>query len=89
MPLKAFVMPLPCMVRTLCLPRYQNVNWMEKVSDAHLQGDESQVQSHMAIRMNVGITAGLLTQLLTDRVDAEPARRSREALACQLAAESK
>ena len=57
-----------------------------------LQGAESQVQSHMAISMNVGITAGQLTQLtqvLADRVDAEPARRAREALARQLAAKSK
>ena len=57
-----------------------------------LQGAESQVQSHMAISMNVGLTAGQLTQLtqvLADRVDAEPARRAREALARQLAAKSK
>ena len=54
-----------------------------------LQGADSQVQSHMGISMNVGISASQLTQLiqvLADRVDAEPARRAREALARQMAA---
>lgn len=54
-----------------------------------LQGADSQVQSHMGISMNVGLTASQLkqlTQVLADRVDAESARRAREALARQLAA---
>jgi 4-carboxymuconolactone decarboxylase len=57
-----------------------------------LQGADSQVQSHMGISMNVGITASQLnqlTQVLADRVDAEPARRAREALARQLASKAK
>lgn len=54
-----------------------------------LSGAESQLQSHMGISMNIGITAGQLTQLtqvLAERVDADMARRAREALARQLAA---
>ena len=54
-----------------------------------LQGADSQLQSHMGISMNVGITAGQLsqlTQVLADRVDAETASRARQALARQLAA---
>jgi 4-carboxymuconolactone decarboxylase len=57
-----------------------------------LQGADSQVQSHMGISMNVGITASQLnqlTQVLAERVDAEPARRAREALARQLATKAK
>lgn len=53
-----------------------------------LAGAESQLQSHMRISMNVGITAAqldLLTRVLADRVDAGAARRAREALARQLA----
>jgi 4-carboxymuconolactone decarboxylase len=53
-----------------------------------LPGAESQLQSHMRISMNVGITAtrlDQLTQVLADRVDAETARRAREALSRQLA----
>jgi 4-carboxymuconolactone decarboxylase len=53
-----------------------------------LAGAESQLQSHMRISMNVGITAAQLdqlTQVLADRVDAGAARRAREALARQLA----
>jgi 4-carboxymuconolactone decarboxylase len=49
------------------------------------------VQSHMGISMNVGITVGQLNQLaqvLADTVDAEFARRAREALARQLAAKA-
>lgn len=56
-----------------------------------LQGADAQLQSHMGISMNVGITASQLNQLaqvLADRVDAEAARRAREALARQLAAKS-
>ena len=48
-----------------------------------LQGAESQLQSHLAISMNMGITAAQLKQLagvLQDRVGDEPARRTREAL---------
>ena len=54
-----------------------------------LAGAESQLQSHMRIAMNVGLTPAQLEQLaqvLADRVDAAPARRAREALARQLAA---
>lgn len=54
-----------------------------------LAGAESQLQSHMGISMNVGITAAQLnqlTQVLADRVDAGTARRAREALDRQLAA---
>jgi alkylhydroperoxidase/carboxymuconolactone decarboxylase family protein YurZ len=54
-----------------------------------LAGAESQLQSHMGISMNVGITAAQLQQLaqvLNDRVDADHARRAREALSRQLAA---
>lgn len=53
-----------------------------------LPGAESQLQAHMRISMNVGLTAGQLrqlTQVLADRVDAESARRAREALARHLA----
>lgn len=53
-----------------------------------LPGAESQLQSHMRISMNVGLTAGQLRQLaqvLADRVDAEHARRAREALEKHLA----
>ncbi len=53
-----------------------------------LAGAESQLQSHMRISMNVGITAAQLDQLaqvLAQRVDAETGRRAREALARQLA----
>ncbi len=56
-----------------------------------LPGAESQLQSHMNISMNVGLTAGQLRQLaqvLDDRVDAEHARRAREALERHLAARS-
>ena len=51
-----------------------------------LPGAESQLQSHMRISMNVGITADQLrqlTQLLADRVDGGSARRAREALTLQ------
>lgn len=53
-----------------------------------LRGAESQLQSHLRISMNVGLTPAHLRQLvqvLADRVDAEAARRTREALARQLA----
>lgn len=53
-----------------------------------LPGAESQLQSHMGISLNVGLTASQLRQLaqvLADRVDAEHARRAREALDRQLA----
>jgi 4-carboxymuconolactone decarboxylase len=57
-----------------------------------LQGADSQLQSHMGISMNVGITASQLnqlTQVLADKVDAEPARRARDALARQLVTKAK
>jgi 4-carboxymuconolactone decarboxylase len=53
-----------------------------------LAGTEAQLQSHMRVSMNVGLSANQLrqlTQVLADRVDAENARRAREALARQLA----
>ncbi|MGJ7484460.1 carboxymuconolactone decarboxylase family protein [Variovorax sp. LT2P21] len=52
-----------------------------------LQGADSQLQSHMGISMNTGITVSQLSQLaqvLADRVDAETATRARAALARQL-----
>ncbi|MGO4329058.1 carboxymuconolactone decarboxylase family protein [Cupriavidus sp. 2TAF22] len=52
-----------------------------------LPGAESQLQAHMRISMNVGLTAGQLrqlTQVLADRVDAGTAGRAREALARHL-----
>lgn len=56
-----------------------------------LPGAEAQLQSHMRVSINVGLTANQLRQLtevLADRVDAESARRAREALARQLATPS-
>lgn len=53
-----------------------------------LKGADSQLRSHMAISMNVGLTAGQLnqvTQVLSDRVDAEAAARAKGALARHLA----
>jgi len=53
-----------------------------------LAGAQAQLQSHMRVSMNVGLTANQLrqlTQVLADRVDAENARRARDALARQLA----
>ena len=56
-----------------------------------MAGVESQLQAHMRISMNVGLTVEQLHQLcqvLADRVDADAARRAREALERQLAAAS-
>ena len=50
---------------------------------AALPGAESQLQSHMRISMNVGLTASQLRQLTQDN-----ARRAREALERQLATKS-
>lgn len=53
-----------------------------------LPGAEPQLQAHMRISMNVGLTADQLrqlTQVLAERVDAECARRAREALGRHLA----
>lgn len=53
-----------------------------------LPGAEAQLQSHMRISMNVGLTASQLrqlTQVLVERVDAETARRASEALRRHLA----
>jgi alkylhydroperoxidase/carboxymuconolactone decarboxylase family protein YurZ len=53
-----------------------------------LPGADSQLQSHMGISMNVGLTANQLRQLaqvLAERVDADAAKRAREALARHLA----
>lgn len=55
---------------------------------AALPGAESQLQSHMAMSMNVGLTAAQLQQLthvLAERVDADAAARARGALERQLA----
>lgn len=56
-----------------------------------LPGTESQLQAHMRISMNVGLTAGQMRQLthvLAERVDTDTARRAREALERQLATPS-
>ena len=56
-----------------------------------LPGTEAQLQGHMRVSMNVGLTANQLrqvVQVLADRVDAESSRRAREALARQLATPS-
>lgn len=56
-----------------------------------LPGAESQLQAHMRIGMNMGLTARQLrqlTQVLADRVDTEHARRAREALERHLATTS-
>ncbi|MGE8685695.1 MAG: carboxymuconolactone decarboxylase family protein [Achromobacter sp.] len=53
-----------------------------------LPGAESQLQAHMRISMNVGITVSQLrqlTQVLSSRVDADMARRASEALDRHLA----
>jgi len=58
---------------------------------AAMPGVESQLQAHMRISMNVGLAAGQLRQLcqvLADHVDADAARRAREALEQQLVAAS-
>lgn len=54
-----------------------------------LQGAESQLQSHMGISLNVGLSPAQLnqlTQVLAQRVDEPSASRARGALARQLAA---
>lgn len=56
---------------------------------ASLQGVEPQLQAHMRISLNVGITAKQLrqaVQVLEDRVDADTAMRARNALEHLLAA---
>jgi alkylhydroperoxidase/carboxymuconolactone decarboxylase family protein YurZ len=56
-----------------------------------LPGAEAQLQSHMRISMNVGLTASQLrqlTQVLADRVGADNAQRAREALERQLTPKS-
>jgi alkylhydroperoxidase/carboxymuconolactone decarboxylase family protein YurZ len=53
-----------------------------------LQGVDSQLQAHVRISMNTGLTEGQvrqLTDVLAERVAAEPAERAREALARHLA----
>ncbi len=58
---------------------------------AALPGAESQLQSHMQISMNVGLTADQLRELadvLTAHVDAEAARRAKQALERQLSSTS-
>lgn len=57
-----------------------------------LPGAEPQLQSHMGISMNVGLTAGQLAQLtevLEGRVNAEAAMRARQALGRHLAARNR
>lgn len=57
-----------------------------------LPGLESQLQAHMRISMNVGLTANQLRQLVqvfSGQVDADAARRAREALERQVAATPK
>lgn len=54
-----------------------------------LPGAESQLQSHMRVSMNVGLTALQMqqaVQVLEERAGAENGRRAREALAAVLAA---
>lgn len=56
-----------------------------------LRGAEPQLQAHMRISMNVGLTVGQLRQLvqvLADQVDADAAQRAREALERQITATS-
>ena len=56
-----------------------------------LQGVESQLQGHVSISMNIGITAGQLHQLakvMTEQVDASAGARIRDALERQLAAKA-
>lgn len=56
-----------------------------------MQGTEPQLQAHMRISMNVGLTIGQLRQLvqvLADQVDADTAQRAREALERQITAMS-
>lgn len=56
-----------------------------------LPGAEPQLQAHMSISMNVGLTAGQLrqlTQVLNEQVNVESARRAREALEQHLAIRS-
>jgi 4-carboxymuconolactone decarboxylase len=72
-----------------------HLDWQSRelatVSMLSAAGAESQLQSHMRVSMNVGLTAGQLrqlTQVLADRVDADNARRAREALERQLATKS-
>jgi alkylhydroperoxidase/carboxymuconolactone decarboxylase family protein YurZ len=53
-----------------------------------LPGAEPQLQAHMRISMNVGLTTGQLrqlTQVLAERVDSDTARRASEALNRHLA----
>ncbi|MCC2677248.1 MAG: carboxymuconolactone decarboxylase, partial [Ramlibacter sp.] len=57
-----------------------------------LPGAEAQLQSHMRVSMNVGLTASQLrqlTQVLADSVGAENGQRARDALARQLAASTR
>jgi 4-carboxymuconolactone decarboxylase len=70
-----------------------NVDWQSRELAtlgmlSALQGTDSQLESHVGISMNTGLTVGQLnqlTQVLADRVDADTARRAREALARHLA----
>ena len=56
-----------------------------------MPGVEPQLQAHIRISMNVGITATQLrqlTQVLADRVDASTSRRAQEALQRHLATQA-
>ena len=58
---------------------------------AAMPGVEPQLQAHMRISMNVGLTQSQLRQLgqvLADRVDADSATRAHDALEKQVAAKS-
>jgi len=59
---------------------------------AALQGVESQLQSHMGISMNVGVTAAQLrelAQVLEDHVSSDAAQRARESLVLLLETKTK
>lgn len=70
-----------------------NLDWQSRALAtvgmlAALPGAESQLQSHMGISMNAGLTASQLSQLarvLQERVDAAHGLRAREALAKAIA----
>lgn len=73
-----------------------NLNWTNRelatiAMLSALPGAEGQLQSHIAIGMNVGLTANQLRQIiqiLTDHVSAEYAQRTYEALNRQMATQS-
>jgi 4-carboxymuconolactone decarboxylase len=71
--------------------RCDGTNLAQRGMLSALPGAEAQLQSHMRISMNVGITASQLrqlTQVLADRVGVDNAQRAREALERQLTPKS-